>query len=221
MQPLARLLLVAQALLEVGGLSLSRVKQEPEPSPDDTGLFGPSFKIPLLQAGGDQVAADLRVRLAVTPPEQHHGLMFKSHMEADEGMLFLYTNPQQRVLWMKNTHVPLDAAWFTNDGVIREVAHLKPLDLTYRWTDRDDIVMGLELPGGFFERNRLNATTLHIDKKALSAALKSRGFDPLPYIEAGHPAAQLAAALEKDTTKSSTGFLQRRSQEHPALANPF
>lgn len=36
------------------------------------------------------------------------GLMFRSHLERDRGMLFVYETPAYRSFWMKNTRVPLD-----------------------------------------------------------------------------------------------------------------
>lgn len=194
-----------------------------EPTPYDEGLFGPPFSIPLLEASSGAVAADLKIKLAVSPEEQHHGLMFKQSMGQDEGMLFLYTSPSRRVLWMKNTPMPLDAAWFTGDGLLREVYYLKPYDLTYRWTDRIDIVMGLELSGGWFERHGLHPDAVKIDKQALAAALKARGYDPKPFIEAGSPRKEVEVEahvkaelqqsmkdMEKGRESRTSSFLQRR-----------
>merc|ERR1719330_624123 len=126
-----------------------------EPTPDETGLFGPPFDVPLKRIGTGETEAQVQMRLAITPPEQHHGLMFRTHLAETDGMLFLYKSPSKRVLWMKNTLIPLEAAWFTRDGVLQEVQHLYPNDLTYRYSDRNDITMGLEVAEGFFEKRSL------------------------------------------------------------------
>lgn len=148
--------------------------------------------MPLLEVKTGAVAAQIQMRLAVTPPEQHHGLMFIKDLPEDSGMLFLYPTAQKRVLWMKNTYVPLDAGWFTRDGRLREVHHLQPLDLSYRWSDREDIVMGLEMSGGYFERHGLRPEDLMIDKQALASALLARGFDPRQFLGDGEGAAPRA-----------------------------
>mmetsp|Transcript_23608 Transcript_23608/g.67674 ORF Transcript_23608/g.67674 Transcript_23608/m.67674 type:complete len:233 (-) Transcript_23608:27-725(-) len=166
--------------------SLRRLRRGGEPTPDEPGLFGPPFRIPLVDAGTGAEVAEVQMRLAITPAEQHHGLMFIKSLPDSDGMLFLYSKPQQRVLWMKNTYVPLEAAWFTQDATLREVHHLYPLDLTYRWTNRDDITMGLELPEGFFEKRKITqpAESLRLDTKALRMALLARGVDPATYLGA-------------------------------------
>lgn len=173
-----------------------------EPTEDEAGLFGSPFKIPLLKDSDGSVAAEVQMRLALTPAEHQHGLMFRKSLGQDEGMLFLYTTPQKRVLWMKNTYVPLEAAWLAQDGELREVQHLKALDLTYRYSQHEDISMGLELPEGFFERNNLpdQGHGLHVDTEALASALASRGADvatylPLPARRAGDTA---TGVLTKD-----------------------
>mmetsp|Transcript_13284 Transcript_13284/g.33378 ORF Transcript_13284/g.33378 Transcript_13284/m.33378 type:complete len:226 (+) Transcript_13284:75-752(+) len=156
------------------------------PTQDEAGLFGPAFSVPLLKDADGSVAAEVQMRLAISPQEHQHGLMFRKNLDAEEGMLFMYTGPQKRVLWMKNTYVPLEAAWFTQDGEVREMQHLAPFDLTYRWSQRDDISMGLELPEGFFERNKLpdQGQGLHLDMKALASSLAQRGVDPAAYLGA-------------------------------------
>mmetsp|Transcript_61799 Transcript_61799/g.180608 ORF Transcript_61799/g.180608 Transcript_61799/m.180608 type:complete len:229 (+) Transcript_61799:78-764(+) len=159
--------------------------EEPEPTPDTAGLFGPPFKIPLLSVDTGEVAAEVQMQLALTPAEQHHGLMFRRSLADESGMLFLYTRPSRRVLWMKNTLVPLDAAWFTSDGVLREVQHLLPLDLTYRWSDREDVSMGLETPQGYFQKHGFTPGSLKLDLAALSAALLERGFNPKEFLKFG------------------------------------
>mmetsp|Transcript_56859 Transcript_56859/g.122980 ORF Transcript_56859/g.122980 Transcript_56859/m.122980 type:complete len:189 (-) Transcript_56859:132-698(-) len=181
-------LLLAAFLVSAHGASWKSLRQraargESLPSPDEKGLFGPSFEVSLLEADSDKVAANLKLRLAVSEQEQHHGLMFRQSLDEDEAMLFLYREPAKRVLWMQNTYVPLEAAWFTGDGVLQEVQHLIPLDLTYRWSGREDIVMGLEVPEGFFESHGLRTDgALRLDFHALRRALRVRGYEPIDYL---------------------------------------
>jgi len=48
------------------------------------------------------------VELARTPAERSRGLMYRKHLDAEAGMLFLFDQPQQLTFWMRNTYVPLD-----------------------------------------------------------------------------------------------------------------
>lgn len=52
------------------------------------------------------------VEIASTPAEQEHGLMDRTSMPADHGMLFVFPDSQPRTFWMKNTLIPLDILFF-------------------------------------------------------------------------------------------------------------
>jgi len=52
------------------------------------------------------------VEIARTDPERERGLMYRTHMPADHGMLFVFSDAQLRYFWMKNTLIPLDIIFF-------------------------------------------------------------------------------------------------------------
>ncbi|MBU6416460.1 MAG: DUF192 domain-containing protein [Xanthomonadaceae bacterium] len=52
------------------------------------------------------------VEIAATPAEQEHGLMDRTSMAADHGMLFVFPDSQPRTFWMKNTLIALDMLFF-------------------------------------------------------------------------------------------------------------
>ncbi|MXP42190.1 DUF192 domain-containing protein [Altererythrobacter soli] len=63
-----------------------------------------------------------RVEVAKTDAEQGRGLMFRTEMGPDEGMLFPTERPQARSFWMKNTVIPLDLIFVGPDGRITNIA---------------------------------------------------------------------------------------------------
>ena len=69
-----------------------------------------------------------RVELARTDAEQQRGLMFRTAMGADEGMIFPYAPPQQVAFWMRNTVIPLDIVYIGGDGRILNIANAVPYD---------------------------------------------------------------------------------------------
>jgi hypothetical protein len=68
--------------------------------------------------------------VAATPDEQERGLMFRTSVDPDGGMLFPYDPPQAISFWMKNTLVPLDIVFIGVDGrIVRVAAEAVPLSL--------------------------------------------------------------------------------------------
>ena len=63
-----------------------------------------------------------RVEIARSPQEQAQGLMFRTEMGPDEGMLFPYDPPRVLSFWMKNTVLPLDLVFIGPDYRVINVA---------------------------------------------------------------------------------------------------
>jgi len=67
------------------------------------------------------------VELALTPPEQQRGLMERTHLDPDAGMLFVFPADQPLHFWMKNTLLPLDILFLDADGTVQNIAEAQPL----------------------------------------------------------------------------------------------
>lgn len=71
-----------------------------------------------------------QVELAQSPESQFRGLMFRTDLGDDEGMLFPSSPPQPRSFWMKNTPLSLDIIFIGVDGRILNIAdHTEPYSL--------------------------------------------------------------------------------------------
>jgi uncharacterized membrane protein (UPF0127 family) len=77
-----------------------------------------------VEVGGTTVT----VEVADDEGERAMGLMYRDHLDADAGMLFVYPDALERRFWMKDTRVPLAIAFLAADGTIVRIAEMKPLD---------------------------------------------------------------------------------------------
>jgi len=74
---------------------------------------------------------EFRVELALSGEEQEKGLMFRTAMGADEGMIFPMDPPRMAAFWMKNTVIPLDIIFIgPNRRVLNVAANAVPYDLS-------------------------------------------------------------------------------------------
>ncbi len=62
------------------------------------------------------------VWIAADDPSRERGLMYVRELPLDQGMLFLFDEPQYAAFWMKNTHISLDLVFIAADGVVVNVA---------------------------------------------------------------------------------------------------
>ncbi len=69
----------------------------------------------------------VRAELVITPAERARGLMHRTRLPADEGMLFVFGSPALQSMWMANTLVPLSVAFIDPQGIIINIADMEPL----------------------------------------------------------------------------------------------
>ncbi|WP_310619845.1 DUF192 domain-containing protein [Flexibacterium corallicola] len=62
------------------------------------------------------------VEVAATPEARTQGLMFREHIPADQGMLFVFPNSRERIFWMKNTPTSLDILFINKQKRIVSIA---------------------------------------------------------------------------------------------------
>ncbi len=66
-------------------------------------------------------------QVAASSEQREIGLMFRKNMPQHEGMLFIFESPSRLCFWMKNTPLPLTAAFVADDGAIVNLEDMKPL----------------------------------------------------------------------------------------------
>ncbi|MBU0976473.1 MAG: DUF192 domain-containing protein [Patescibacteria group bacterium] len=101
---------------------------------------------------------ELSVELAQTPEEWRDGLMYRTEICENCGMLFIFPDETARSFWMKNTLISLDVLFITSDGKIANIAaETAPnqTDTTYKSTEKVKYV--LEVNGGWCKQNAVEA----------------------------------------------------------------
>ncbi|MDP2666287.1 MAG: DUF192 domain-containing protein [Candidatus Diapherotrites archaeon] len=68
------------------------------------------------------------VAIVDTPELREQGLMFRTHLGADKGMLFIFPLEERYTFWMKNTLIPLDMIWISRDGIIMDIQTAIPCE---------------------------------------------------------------------------------------------
>lgn len=106
-------------------------------------------------------------QVAQTHEQRAVGLMFRKEMPQSEGMLFVFEAASQQCFWMKNTLMPLTAAFVADDGVIVSLANMEPqsleshcsakpvrfvLEMNQGWFAKKGIKVGSKISGGPFPR---------------------------------------------------------------------
>ena len=88
------------------------------------------------------------VEIARTEEEQATGLMNRSELAPNRGMIFPFDPPRDASFWMKNTLIPLDMIFVRADGSIANIAeNTVPLSLEPEMSE-GPVRAVLEIAGG-------------------------------------------------------------------------
>jgi len=124
----------------------------------------PQIDLPRVKLSAGMHLIDAQV--AATIEQRSTGLMFRLDMPQSEGMLFVFEQATVQCFWMKNTLLPLTAAFVANDGAIVNLADMKPkttdshcskepvryvLEMNQGWFGKKGIKAGFKLGGQPFE----------------------------------------------------------------------
>ena len=116
----------------------------------------PQLDLPRVELTAGMHRIDAQV--AATPQERQTGLMFRKEMPAHEGMLFVFEQPAAQCFWMKNTLLPLTAAFVDDDGTIVNLEDMKPQTLESHCSAKP-VRYVLEMNQGWFAKKGLKAGT--------------------------------------------------------------
>jgi uncharacterized membrane protein (UPF0127 family) len=96
----------------------------------------------------------IQAQVAATPQQRATGLMFRQDMPANEGMLFVFEQPAVQCFWMKNTLLPLTAAFVEDDGTVVNLADMQPQTEASHCSSKP-VRFVLEMHQGWFARRAI------------------------------------------------------------------
>ena len=95
--------------------------------------------------------------------ERQAGLMFKTSLIEDEGMLFVFDKEDRYTFWMKNTLIPLDMIFISKDKKVieclQDVQPCKTDPCPSYGTNKQSSMFTLEVNSGFCKKNKISAGT--------------------------------------------------------------
>ena len=100
----------------------------------------------------------IKAELAITPTQQATGMMMRTEMGANEGMLFVNSDTSPRCFWMRNTLLPLSIAFIAEDGRIVNIAEMQPRSDESHCSAKP-VRYALEMNKGWFARRGVHAGT--------------------------------------------------------------
>ena len=124
----------------------------------------PQMDLPRIKISAGMHLIDTQI--ASTEQQRATGLMFRKDMPQTEGMLFVFEQASLQCFWMKNTLLPLSAAFVADDGTIINLVEMKPqttdshcstqpvrfvLVMNQGWFQKKGIKAGFKLGGAPFK----------------------------------------------------------------------
>src|SRR5215203_5744197 len=153
------IMLVMVVLLAAATPAFAQTEQTPGEIPAATGTDTPqpetsqveTAQLPVLtivNSSGERVP--IQVEIADTPEERQTGLMGRSALAEEAGMLFVFDHELILWFWMKDTLIPLSIAYIDAEGRIVDIQDMQPLDETIH-PSAEPARYALEVNQGFFE----------------------------------------------------------------------
>lgn len=99
---------------------------------------------------------EYKVKIAYTDEEKAKGLQGIENLPEDEGMLFIYDEPQTVGFWMEDTEIPLDIIFINDDEEVLSVYQGEPNDRTIAEEDNVKYVLEVNQGSGIEEGDEVD-----------------------------------------------------------------
>ncbi len=116
----------------------------------------PTVTLAIRTSGGEEVK--VRAEVADERAERQTGLMGRTELAPDAGMLFVFGRERDLSFWMRNTLIPLSIAYISADGRIVDIQDMEPLDdEPPSYASAEPAKYALEVNQGFFAERGVEA----------------------------------------------------------------
>ena len=110
----------------------------------------PTTTVTIVPSGGAE-SVQVEAEIADDDAERQRGLMERTALAEDAGMLFVFGRERELSFWMRNTLIPLSIAYIDADGRIVDIEDMEPLDDTTKHPSAEPAQYALEVNQGFFD----------------------------------------------------------------------
>lgn len=118
-----------------------------------SGRGGAATEVVRINASGGETV-EVRAEIADNDAERQRGLMERTALAEDAGMLFVFGFELPRSFWMRNTLIPLSIAYIDSEGRIVDLQDMEPLDdEPPHYASAEPAQYALEVNQGFFDDN--------------------------------------------------------------------
>ncbi len=98
----------------------------------------------------------IQAEVAATPESLSQGLMHRTQLGKNNGMLFIFENSGRHAMWMRNTPLPLSVAFIDDRGIILNIEEMEPLNDTSH-SSVAPAKYALEMNRGWFAKRTIKA----------------------------------------------------------------
>ena len=124
---------------------------EPSTPAETTASSTPQTTTVTIVPSGGAGPVEVEAEVADDRAERARGLMERTALAEDAGMLFVFKRERQLSFWMKNTLIPLSIAYIAADGRIVDIEDMEPLDDETKHPSAEPAQYALEVNQGFFQ----------------------------------------------------------------------
>lgn len=114
-----------------------------------------NFEKVKISLGGQTIT----VEVADTNPKRERGLMERTSLADNNGMIFIFEDEKVLNFWMKDTLIPLDIGYFNNTKTLIDIQSMQPISLIEKvpriYPSKKPAQYALEMPLGWFAKHKV------------------------------------------------------------------